>query len=91
MRIHFWKSPQEMLHLPLGYGKEVDGLRALLVVWSSFVSISSATAPSFDRFYDRQKTDLPQTHRSLLSGCGGLNTAGEAHIVSSLTQPKYQY
>ena len=29
MRIHFWKPPQETLHLPLGYGKEVDGLRAL--------------------------------------------------------------
>lgn len=62
----------------------------LLTVWSSFVCISSATAPGFDRFYDRQKTGLPQTHRGLLPGCGGLNAAGQAHIISSLTQPTYQ-
>lgn len=63
----------------------------LLTVWSSFVCISSATAPGFDRFYDRQKTGLPQTHRGLLPSCGGLNAAGQAHIISSLTQPTYQY
>lgn len=82
MRIHFWKPPQEMLHLPLGYGKEVDGLRAFssspfLQCGVLFVCISSATAPGFDRFYDRQKTGLPQTHRGLLPSCGGLNAAGQ--------------
>ena len=63
----------------------------LLTVWSSFVCISSATAPGFDRFYERQKTGLPQTHRGLLPGRGGLNATGQAHIISSLTQPTYQY